>query len=194
MISHSFRRSIDFRRSERPLGLSQSVQSVHSAQSVAFYVFSAFVRHFYCRTFKAVERIGPHNEEVVSTLAGSLLGDGWAEKRSGSTRFHIHASSRNIEYLAWLHKFFHTRGYCSPTKPKILKQVGSERTGIFYRSCKFRTWSFRSLNWLYDAFYNKTGKKHIPIQIHKLLTAKALAIWLMDDGGISGSGVRLNAE
>jgi hypothetical protein len=180
MISHSSGRSIDFRRSERPRGL------------LAFYVFSVFVRDFYCRTFKAVERIGPHSEEVVSTLVGSLLGDGWAEKRSGSTRFQIHASSRNIEYLAWLHQFFHTRGYCSPTKPKILKQVG--RAGIIYRSCKFRTWSFRSLNWLYDAFYDQSGKKHIPIQIHKLLTTKALAIWLMDDGGFSASGVKISTE
>lgn len=183
MISHSCQKSIAFPCYERaPRSFKESFLSV----------FSVFVRHFYCSSIKAVDRIGPHNEEVLSTLVGCLLGDSWAEKRSGSTRFQIHASSRNIEYLAWLHKFFHTRGYCSPTRPKILKHVG--RAGIIYRSCKFRTWSFRNLNWLYDAFYKQSGKKHIPIQIHKLLTRRALAILLLDDGGISGSGIKISRQ
>ena len=54
----------------------------------------------------AKQRIGPHQEEVVSTLVGSLLGDGYAEKRSNVTRIHIHMSSRNVSYIHFLHRFF----------------------------------------------------------------------------------------
>jgi ubiquinol-cytochrome c reductase cytochrome b subunit len=150
------------------------------------------LRHFYCNSLQATQRIGPHNEEVISTLVGSLLGDGWGEKRSGSSRFHVHLSSRNVEYLAWLQKFFYERGYCADTKPKMNIQVGP--AGKIYRSCKFRTWSFRSLNWLYDSFYNQAGKKQISPEIGDLLTPRALAIWLMDDGSVSGSGIRISTD
>jgi ubiquinol-cytochrome c reductase cytochrome b subunit len=100
---------------------------------------------------KSSERIGPHNIDVLSILVGSLLGDGWGEKRSNSTRFHIHCSAKNVEYIMWLHKYLSQKGYCSTVKPKILKQIGEN--GNIYYSIKIRTWSFTSLNYIYDSFY-----------------------------------------
>lgn len=149
-------------------------------------------RHFHTKTLKSSQRIGPHNEDVISTLVGNLLGDCWGEKRSGSTRFHFHMSSRNVEYLFWLQNFYAERGYCSPTKPKLQKQIGKK--GKIYYSYKIRTWSFSSLNWLYDLFYiSKSGKivKRIPQTLETFLTPRVLAIWIMDDGTASNAGLRL---
>jgi len=42
---------------------------------------------FILPNFKPATRIGPHNEDVISVLVGSLLGDGHAERlKSGGVR------------------------------------------------------------------------------------------------------------
>jgi ubiquinol-cytochrome c reductase cytochrome b subunit len=153
---------------------------------------TTFKKLFYTKQLLAKQRIETHNEEVISTIVGNLLGDGWAEKRENKTRFHIHMGSANVEYLNWLHEFFCTRGYCSTIKPTPIKQIGKK--GKIYFSYKFRTWSYSSFNWLYDLFYDSTRKKRIPPNILQVLTPRALAIWLMDDGGVSGQGVKIKTE
>lgn len=153
-------------------------------------------RDFHTKNTKmSFQRRGPHNEDVISTLVGNLLGDCWGEKRSGSSRFHLHVSSKNVEYLFWLQKFYAERGYCSPKKPKLLTQIG--KGGKIYYSSKIRTWSFSSLNWLYDLFYiYESGKivKRIPPTISTLLTPRALAVWIMDDGSAGSAGIVLSTQ
>ncbi len=154
-------------------------------------------KNFHTQKLYAKERIGPHNKDVISVLVGNLLGDGYAEKRNNSTRFHIHMSSRNAEYLFWLHKFFAEKGYSSPTKPVVKKQIGKNNN--IYFSINFKTFSFSSLNFIYDSFYNKE-KKVVPTNIYTFLTEKALAIWVMDNGVFSskkdlrGSGMKISTE
>ena len=152
---------------------------------------------FHTISLSAKERIGPHDQDVISVLVGSLLGDGYAEKRGNSTRFHIHMSSKNAEYVFWLHNYFAKKGYCSPTVPSIKRQIGKGNRTYF--SIKFTTFSFQSLNWLYDLFYRekeagKRAKKCVPTLIKTLLTRRALAIWIMDDGGKSEDGLRVSTE
>lgn len=152
-------------------------------------------RCIFTKQFKAFQPSGPHNEEVISFLVGNLLGESWGEKRGHASRFHLHISSRNVEYLHWFHQFFSLRGYCSPKKPKKFKQIGKK--GKIYWSSKIRTWSFSSLTWLFENFYHfENGKwvKKIPENIEVLLTAKALAIWIMNDGGASSAGLRLATQ
>lgn len=166
-----------------------------------------FKRKFYTQNLFSKERVGPHNEDVISVLVGNLLGDGYGEKRKNSTRFLIHMSSRNAEYVFWLHKFFAEKGYSSPKKPVLKKQIG-KKNSIFF-SIKFKTFSFSSLNFLYDSFYStnivKVSSiierdqkiKRVPTNIYSLLTQQALAIWIMDDGVIfskSGSGLKISTE
>lgn len=148
-------------------------------------------RYFYTKRIAAKERIGPHQEKVISTFVGNLLGDGYMEKRSNATRMHIHMSSRNVEYINWLHIFFGEKGYCSLEKLKLSKQIG--KNNKIYFSCKFRTFSFKSLNFLHDSFYLEK-KKRVPQEIYNLLSPRALAIWLMDDGGKSGAGVKISTD
>lgn len=136
-----------------------------------------------------------HSEKIISLLVGNLLGDAWGEKRSNSTRFHIHMGSPNtsVEYLRWLHAQYASKGYCSTTVP-VLRPLGpSKQTGKIYRSQKIRTYSYSSFNWLYDAFYtmSESGKmiRTIPLCIGDLFTPRAFATLIMDDGSYSSAGV-----
>ena len=159
-----------------------------------------FKRKFYTQNLFSKERVGPHNQDVISVLVGNLLGDGHAEKRKNSTRFQMRIMSRNAEYVFWLHKFFASKGYSSPKKPVVKKQIGKKNS--IYFSIKWKTFSFSSLNFLYDSFYstnkdtikNNQNIKNVPTNIYSLLTQQALAIWIMDDGGKSGSGLKISTE
>ena len=155
-------------------------------------------RGFHTARLPAEKRIGPHNQDVMGVLVGNLLGDGHGEKRKNAARFHIQMSSRNAEYVFWLHTFFAERGYTSPKKPSVAKQIGKGNS--VYLSIKFRTFSFRSLLNLYDAFYVEGGageggwRKRVPPNIGSLLTEKSLSIWVMESGGRSGSGMKISTE
>jgi hypothetical protein len=52
------------------------------------------------------------------------------------------------------------------------------------------TYSFTSLVWIYNAFYND-GIKTVPSILRSYMTPLTLAIWISDDGGWAGSGVRI---
>mgnify|MGYP001810142052 CR=1 FL=1 len=131
---------------------------------------------------------GPYNKDVISLFFGCLLGDSYAEKRSGSTRIQFKQSSRNVAYLMWFHKFLADRGYCNPEKP--VKKTTINKNGKTYYSYQIRTWSSANLNWIYDAFYVNSVKQ-VPTCIHDYLDEFALAVWIMVDGGRSGGGVLL---
>ena len=137
-------------------------------------------------------RIGPHHQEYISTLVGNLLGDGWGEKRGGGSRFALHMSANNMEHIQSLHQLFSRGGYCSEKKLRVSPEIG--RGGKIYYSVRMRTYSFSSLNWLQEAFYPAGGVKRIPPIIHQLLDARALAIWMMGHGGVSGSGCRISTD
>ena len=135
----------------------------------------------------ASQRIGPHKIDILSILTGSLLGDGWAEKRSNSSRFHVLCSAKNVEYIMWLHKYLSVSGYCSIPKPKIIKQIG--KNGTIYYSIKIRTWSFSSLNFIYDSFYLNNIKVLPNLAfLNQFCTPLALAIWFMDDENKHSTG------
>ena len=152
----------------------------------------SFTRSFHTKV-KASTRIGPHNEDVLSVIVGSLLGDCYGSRRSGEgTRFCYRQSIVHKGYLFWLYDFFYTRGYCSNLEPRryirVLKNGSKIKEHYGY---EFNTFTFRSFNWIYDMFYSK-GKKRINTKIENYLTPLALAIWIMDDGEWVNPGVRLS--
>ena len=149
-------------------------------------------RTFFTRRVNSDLRIGAHRKEIVDTLVGSILGDGWGEKRGDAVRFHLHYSSKNVEYLEYLQKFFHSNGYCPPERAKKSVQIG--KGGKVYYSMKIRTYSFKSFQFLYNAFYRDDKRKIVPGNISEWLSARALAVWIMDDGGVSGQGFKLSTE
>lgn len=149
-------------------------------------------RTFFTKRLNSGHRVGPHKKEIIDTLVGSLLGDGWGEKRGDAVRFHLHYSSKNIEYLEYLQQFLAKNGYCSSDKVKKKPQIG--KGGKLYYSLKIRTYSFKSFGELYHAFYTEDKRKIVPKNISKLLSARGFAIWVMDDGGRSGQGFKLSTE
>jgi hypothetical protein len=127
-------------------------------------------------------RIGPHNLDVLSIFMGSLLGDGTMERDGNGSRFVFSQENTHGDYLLWLHQTLFALGYCKPDIPKISSRRSSGSNIRQYYI--FRTFTYSSFNWIYNAFYRGEGPKHkiVPSIIGEYLTPLALAIWLMDDG------------
>jgi hypothetical protein len=148
-------------------------------------------RNYHISNIRAVNRIGPHNEDVISVIIGSLLGDAYANRRSGEgVRICYRQSIRHKEYLFWLYTFFYNRGYTSNLKPRQYTRTITSKEGKVYYGYEFNTFTFSSLSGIHKMFYNK-GKKTIPLNIYEYLTPLALAVWIMDDGGWTNYGVRI---
>ena len=71
--------------------------------------------------------------------------------------------------------------------PKVYIRKPDLRTNKIYSSIQFKTLALPCLNYYKDLFY-KDGKKIIPTNINDLLTARALAYWICDDGGLGSNG------
>jgi len=139
---------------------------------------------------RANKRIGPHNEDIISVLVGSLLGDANAERSmNGGVRFKFRQSIKHKDYLFWLYKFFTGRGYSSNNLPLCYTQKYGDKLYIAY---SFNTYYYTSFMWLYKLFYNNKKKKVIPKNISDYLTPLALAVWIMDDGTYLFGRVDLN--
>ena len=135
---------------------------------------------FILPNFKPNTRIGPHNEEVISVIVGSLLGDGHAERlQNGGVRIRFRQQVKHKEYIFWLHGFLYERGYCTKNLPVLFEQKYRDK---IYQAYRFGTLGFSSWMWLYKLFYTNNKVKVIPKNISDLLTPLALAIWIMDDG------------
>jgi ubiquinol-cytochrome c reductase cytochrome b subunit len=144
----------------------------------------------------SINRIGPHNIDIISLIIGSVLGDSHLEKRTRGlgTRVLFEQSNKNVEYLMWFHQFLGSRGYCSFNKPKLHKRIKKENK-IFYHF-RINSYTFSSFNWIHELFYKKDNLKNkfikiVPLNIEEYLTPLALAIWFMDDGSKLGKGVRI---
>ena len=144
----------------------------------------------------SLERIGPHNIDIISIIIGSLLGDGHLEKRNRGigTRIKFEQSNKNVEYLMWFHSYLSTRGYCNTDKPKLKTRI--RKNGEIYFHYSLNSYTFSSLNWIHDMFYKPIGAegkyvKIIPQNIEKYLNPIALAIWFMDDGSKLKKGAKI---
>lgn len=162
----------------------QQVQNILPEKNTWAYANAAF----YTPKVPALKRIGPHSQKIYSLLTGSLLGDGYAERHGFGTRFQLHYSEKNREYLNFLHKTFLNTGYCSDRKPKYSQIIGKH--GKIYYSLRFRTYSFGSFNSFYNDWYSK-GVKQIPANLEHYLTPLALAIWIIDDDSFTHDGVKI---
>jgi hypothetical protein len=128
--------------------------------------------HTRCR---AINRIGPHNTDIISTIFGLLLGDGYAINRTGEgVRISIKQSIIHKEYLFSLYEFFFLRGYCSNLIPRKYNRTIKGINKI-YSGYEFNTFTFRSFvllplrcvsqkqRWIYNSFYKKGKKKKITL-------------------------------
>lgn len=103
----------------------------------------------------STKRIGPHNYEVLCILIGSLLGDGHMEKDGNGSRFCFYQKGEHIDYVLWLHSILFKHGYCKENIPQIQSRMIN---GKLSYSCRFRTFTYSSFNWIYEGFYSKKLK------------------------------------
>lgn len=140
-----------------------------------------------------LNKIGPHNLNVLSVIFCTLLGDAHAQKRRNTTRIHFRQCSEHNEHLFKLWEFFSEKGYTSPFKPVVKSYIHKKTKKVIYHYA-YETYSYASLNWVYDLFY-KDKIKSVPKCISDFLSPKGLAIWIMDDGNNESlGGVRLNTQ
>jgi LAGLIDADG DNA endonuclease family len=128
------------------------------------------------------------NAELKKIIIGLMLGDLFAEKRNpnSNTRLQFKQSVKNKVYID--HLYFLFKDYCNSEPKKttsIDKRPGKKELNV---SIKFWTQSLPCLNQLRILFYNDSGKKIIPLNLDKLITARSLAYWAMDDGYKSANG------
>lgn len=147
-------------------------------------------RSFHTNNIRSINRIGPHNIDILSLIIGSLLGDGYGNKRSGEgIRICFRQSIKHKDYLFWLHSYLHSRGYTSNLEPRKYTRY-LKYTNKTYYGYEFNTYTFRSFNWIYKLFYKK-GVKYISPSISNYITPFTLAVWIMDDGTWTGYGLRI---
>lgn len=111
-------------------------------------------------------------------VIGSLLGDGFLEKRSEKACFRFKQRAAHKKYVEWM-----------------FRELQSIRTdgGIRYRSdydqyyfmTSLKKCDFSSLYWKFYRTSDNTSVKIVPEEIKDLLTHPiSLAVWYMDDGSL----------
>jgi LAGLIDADG DNA endonuclease family len=83
--------------------------------------------------------------------------------------------------------------FCTYNYIPLLRQRFDKRTKKKYSSWHFTTRSLPCFTEFYHLFYIN-GKKFIPHCIGELLTPRALAFWIMDDGTAIKSGLILQTD
>ena len=128
-------------------------------------------------------------EEV---LIGILLGDAHIQKKSsnGNSRL-IYTQSATIykEYFYYIYNIF--KPLCVNNHIPYLNNSKDKRTNEKYSAITFATMSLPCFNIYRELFYT-LNTKIVPEAIYKLLTAKSLAFWIMDDGSRQGKGLHIS--
>lgn len=166
------------------------VSSIGTYESSYIFITVFLTSGVIAKRLKAWSRVGPHNFDIISIIFGSLLGDAHAERRASGhgTRISFAQEASHKQYLLWLHSLISVLGYCNAVIPAIQTRLGVQ--GTLRYVIRFHTFTYSSFNWIYDAWY-VNGIKRVPACIAIYLTPLALAIWIMDDGGRMGYGLKL---
>lgn len=146
------------------------------------------------RTLEQYERhpILELNEREISVIIGTLLGDGHMRKRRGKRTYPqlmIEHSIKQKEYVFLLRSELDNWIFNKDKPIKINRK--KHKNGKFYHSLNFQTICHPAFNEIYNNFY-KSGKKILNIRILKrYFTLLSFAIWIMDDGFLSGNCKRI---
>jgi hypothetical protein len=72
-----------------------------------------------------INREGPHDQEIISIIFGSLLGSAQMTQKKEGSRMHFNnhsiAGHKSREYLIWLHSKLVDEGYCKSSALVIRK-------------------------------------------------------------------------
>jgi len=120
------------------------------------------------------------SELQQEVLVGILLGDACLETRNrgGTYRLKIEQSARHKAYVTHLSELFRP-WVLSPPRQRI----GRASNGSEAASWVFSTVSHAAFRFYAHQFYG-SGRKRVPMLIHRWLTPLGLAYWFMDDGSM----------
>lgn len=120
-------------------------------------------------------------KEQKSIIYGTLLGDGYLNKRGNNIRLQLVHGLKQEEYIRW--KANKIECLLTPRGVKI-ETFNDKHHRELKKSCiNFYTISHEYLNFLYNLLY-LNGKKTLTEDNLSRLDALSLAVWLMDDGSL----------
>ena len=156
---------------------------------------------------RAIHRIGPHNQDVLSIIICGMLGDWWGHKIKGnqmdSVRFNVEQGVKNSAYIHHLNFLLYQHGYCSTVTPQLVvkskfytkdKRLESDDTTSIRYNYRFTTHSFTSLLWIYNSFYYEVDGvkiKKVPKWVGEFITPLGLAHLVMSNGSLISEGLIL---
>uniref|UniRef100_UPI002A822E7C LAGLIDADG endonuclease n=1 Tax=Saccharomycopsis fibuligera TaxID=4944 RepID=UPI002A822E7C len=131
------------------------------------------------------------DSSIMEMMYGSLLGDAHAERRKESkgTRMTFYQEGSHDDYLLYLHSLIANLGFCNTNVPKITTRLS--KNGKTRKMMRFSTWTYDQFNHMHSLWYSSNGRKRLPSNLDKYLSPLALSMWIMDDGGKMGSGLKL---
>jgi hypothetical protein len=147
---------------------------------------------------RAIEQYERHSKKVLneietSIIIGTMLGDGHMRKRSGKKTYPqlmLEQSIKHKEYIYWLKEELKDWLY-DQEKPITTNRKFNERMGKHYHSLSFQTVCHPAFDEIYEGFY-KDGKKVLGKDlIERHFTLLSFAIWIQDDGFLSGNCKRI---
>ena len=103
-----------------------------------------------------------------------------------NTRIVFRQGSINAAYLLHLYSLYQK----FVSTPPSVTSITDSATGKTRDNLSFATLALPCFNQLYEQFY-LNGKKVVPANIADNLTRVGLAYWIMDDGGFTGTGLKL---
>lgn len=152
---------------------------------------------FFNPRIQARKRFGPHNWDFIQIAVGLLLSDGHAEIHGNGIRITFQQEKTNLDYFMAVLKELYKLGYVSSMKSKshtqqhVDTETGLIRVRTYYR---LNTFTFASLYWLRDLFYDSSGNKIIRPELEFYLTPISLAHLISGDGSRAGYGVAIDVN
>lgn len=123
----------------------------------------------------------------LEVLTGTALGDSHIERAKPSHNARVRFEQSFPAHASYLMLLYGIFSDLTLSSPSLVLRKPDRRTGLVYPSIYFRSMTLPCLNALHELFY-PNGIKVVPINIAELLTARALAFWIMDDGSKKSYG------
>lgn len=172
------------------LYINQKLSLVEIAKilKVSQNLVSSLKKKYAIRTINAFER---HHKQVLgdrekSIILGLMLGDGHIKKHGNSNpTLMLEQTQKHSEYIYWLRNEL-MDWVNNPEKPITHHRKFCKRSQKFYHSLSFQTISHPVFNEFHSDFY-KDKKKVVGKETMKYFNELTLAVWIMDDGFLTGT-------
>jgi hypothetical protein len=123
------------------------------------------------------------NDEERNLILGTLLGDGFIQKRNDSFRLKIEHSETEKNLVLWKHNIL--KRLCNENAVKTICKKNGEKTVVFYTKSGLWLKEIHELFYKFNHETNRYVKTITPECVEKLPKSNILvAVWFLDDGSI----------